>query len=99
MTEATPELRRLLETDVRHQRVFLAALAGALPSWSAAELSWALHFANGLAHQCTDTNFTRLTALSDGACDTEDLEAVLSRALRFAVSGVMALADPPLKRI
>jgi len=98
MTESTPELRLLLETEVSHQRVFLAALARVLPAWSAAELCWALHFANGLAHQCTDTNFKRLTILSDGACDTEDLDAILARALRFALAGIAALSDFPLNR-
>lgn len=93
MTESTPELRNLLETEVSHQRVFLAAMARALPHWSAPELCWALHFANGLAHQCTDTNFKRLKALSDGACDTDDLDAILSRAVRFAVSGITALSE------
>jgi hypothetical protein len=98
MTESTPELRHLLETDVSHQRVFLAALARALPSWSVPDLCWALHFASGLAHQNTDTNFKRLKSLSDGACDTEDLDAILSRAVRFALGGIAALFPPSLKR-
>jgi AcrR family transcriptional regulator len=98
MTESTPELRLLLETDVRHQRMFLAALQRALPGWRTPELCWALHFVNGLAHICTDTNFKRLNCLSDAACDTEDLDAILARAVRFGLNGVRALADIPPKK-
>jgi AcrR family transcriptional regulator len=91
MSEATPQLRQLLETDVSHQKPFIAALKSALPGRGDADLSWALHFAGGLAHQCTDANFKRVRVLSGGACDTENLPAVLDRALRFALGGIAAL--------
>jgi AcrR family transcriptional regulator len=98
MTESTPELRHLLETEVSQQRVLLATLARALTDWSAPELCWALHFANRLAHPCADANFERLNALSDGACDTDDLDAILARPVRFALGGVTALAESPPQR-
>jgi AcrR family transcriptional regulator len=87
IAEATPDL----ESDVRHLTGFLAPLARALPGWSEAEVCWALHFAIGVSHQCTDMNFRRLKALSDGRCDTEDVGAVLARAVRFAEGGIEAL--------
>jgi AcrR family transcriptional regulator len=92
LAEVTPELRKILESDVSHQRAFLAPLARALPHLSEPEVCWALHFAGALAHQCTDTNFKRLAALSTGGCDVEDAKAVFERAVRFAVGGIAALA-------
>ncbi len=92
ITEATPELRAILETDVSHQRRFVAALARALPDFAREDVCWAFHFANALPHQCTDTSFRRLTVLAAGACDTEDVAAILERAVRFAIGGVEALA-------
>ena len=92
ITEATPELRRILESDVSHLRGFLKAMARALPHLSETEVCWALHFTVALPHQCTDTNFKRLTALSEGRCDTLDMSAVVERAVRFALGGIATLA-------
>jgi AcrR family transcriptional regulator len=90
-SEATPELRHILETDVTHLKRFLPPLARAMPGCSQAEVCWALHFAVGLTHQLTDTQVTRLGALSDGGCDAVDAEAALERAVKFALGGVRAL--------
>ena len=76
-----------------HLRGFLAALARALPHLSKPEVCWALHFAVALPHQCTDTHFKRLKALSDNGCDTEDVAAVLDRAVRYAIGGIEAFAE------
>jgi AcrR family transcriptional regulator len=92
MSEPTPELRKLLETEVSHLKRFRAALARALPRLADAEVGWALHFALALPHQCTDTHFARLRALTDGQCDTADMESLLARAIRFASGGIAALA-------
>jgi hypothetical protein len=67
-------------------------LTRALPRLSQPEVCWALHFTTALPHQCTDMNFKRLKALSDSGCDTEDVEAVLDRAVCFAIAGIEALA-------
>ena len=91
IAEATPDLRKILETDVRHLQRFLAALARALPGWKDREVCWALHFALGAPHQCTDMQLKRLDALSDKQCDTADVEAVLDRAVRFSLGGILAL--------
>jgi len=92
IAEVTPDLRKILESDVSHLRGFLAALTRALPRLSQPEVCWALHFTTALPHQCTDMNFKRLKALSDSGCDTEDVEAVLDRAVRYAIGGIEALA-------
>jgi AcrR family transcriptional regulator len=91
LSEATPELRKILETDVSHLQRFLAPLARAMPGCSEAEACWALHFVVGLPHQCTDTNFKRLDALSGGRCDTQNAGGALERAVSFALGGVGAL--------
>ncbi len=91
MAEVTPELRRILETDVSHLRGFVLPMARSLPQLSEPEVCWALHFALGLPHQCTDTNFKRVKVLSDGQCNTADVQGVLERAIRFAVGGIEAM--------
>lgn len=91
MAEATPELRQILESDVSHLKGFVAPLAQALPHLSEPEVCWTLHFAVGLPHQCTDMHFKRLAALSDGRCDASDVQAMLERAIAFAVGGAAAL--------
>ena len=91
LAEATPELSKLLETDVSHQRPFVAALLRALPGWRESEACWALHFAGGLVHQCSGTNFKRLEVLSQGRCDTADMPALIERAVRFALGGIEAM--------
>jgi AcrR family transcriptional regulator len=96
LAEATPELRLILETDVSHLRHFIPALARALPSRTEAEVCWALHFALGLLHQCTDTNHRRLGILSGGRCDTDDVQAVLDRIVAFAVAGIAAMESPAI---
>lgn len=93
MSEPTPELRKLLETEVGHLKRFQAAFARALPHFDEAEVGWALHFALALPHQCTDTHFARLRMLTDGRCDTDDMESLLARAIRFASGGIAALAE------
>lgn len=92
LAEGTPELRVILESDVSHLKAFLRPLARALPHLSEAEVCWALHFALGAVHQSTDTNYKRVQLLSDGQCDTTDVEAVLDRAIRFSAGGIAALS-------
>lgn len=92
LVEVTPELRKILETDVSHWRVFLTPMRRALPQMSQADICWSLHFAAGVAHQCTDSNFKRVRVLSDGECNTDDVQAILERAIRFAIAGIEALA-------
>jgi AcrR family transcriptional regulator len=91
LAEATPELRKILESDVSHLAGFVPPMARALPHLSEPEVCWALHFAAGLPHQCTDTFFKRLAVLSGGRCDASDAGATLERAVAFAVGGIEAL--------
>ena len=92
ITEATPELRAILESDVSHLRGFHKALAKALPKFTKVEVCWALHFTLALPHQCTDTNLRRLSVLSEGKCNTDNMSAIAERAVSFALGGIDAMA-------
>ena len=92
ISEATPELRKILETDVSHLRGFLPPLARALPDCRARRRC-AGRCISPLACRISapTRKFKRLEALSDGRCDTADVRAVLERAVRFALGGIEAL--------
>lgn len=90
LAEVTPELRKIPETDVSHLKLFLAPLQCALPQLAPTEVVWAQHFAGGLAHQCTDTNFKHVRTLSVDVCETDDA-AVQEHATRFVIAGIKAI--------
>jgi hypothetical protein len=69
-------------------RKFAAAMRRSLPGRDEVDLYWGLHFALAMAHQ-TIRDSERLTKLSEGKCDLNDVEAIIDRVV--AVS-VMALA-------
>jgi len=71
-------------------RKFAAAMRRALPNRDEAELFWGLHFALAMAHH-TIRDSERLTRLSDGRCDLDDVEALIARVVSVAV---MALNVP-----
>jgi hypothetical protein len=50
----------------------------ALPDCDEADLYWGLHFALAMAHQ-TIRDTERLTKLSEGKCDLDDVEALIER--------------------
>jgi AcrR family transcriptional regulator len=86
--ESVPPIRRIRNREIDHLRKFVAALARALPGHSEAELCWGLHFALAMAQQ-TVRDTERLTKLSDGKCDVDDVEGIIARVVSVAV---MALA-------
>jgi hypothetical protein len=66
----------------------------ALPGRDEADLYWGLHFALAMAHQ-TIRDSERLTKLSEGSCDLDDVDGIIERIV--AVS-VMALSGEETKR-
>jgi hypothetical protein len=92
-------LRGLLESDVSHVMHFLRALERALPRANQSQISWSLHFAASLAMECTDTQLKRLAAYSQGACDVQDLNAMVDRAVSFAAAGIAALCSTSSARV
>ncbi len=87
--ETVPPIRRIKNREVDHLRKFAAALRRSLPDCGEAALDWGLHFALAMAHQTTrDTE--RLTKLSEGQCDVNDVEAVIDRIVEAAAMTLTA---------
>jgi AcrR family transcriptional regulator len=95
--ETTPGIRQVLDKDVGHLQRFILALARALPRLSHEEICWRLHFTLGLMHY-TISEQRRLDALSAGACDLADVEAIIARAVDFAAAGFMPAARVGARR-
>jgi AcrR family transcriptional regulator len=86
--ESVPPIRRIKNREVDHLRKFAAAMRRSLPGRDDAELFWGLHFALAMSHH-TIRERERLTKLSEGKCDLDDVQGIIERVV--AVS-VMALA-------
>ena len=89
--ESVPPIRRIKNREIDHLRKFAAAMRRSLPDRDEVDLYWGLHFALAMAHQ-TIRDSERLTKLSEGSCDLNDVEGIIDRIV--AVS-VMALAARP----
>jgi AcrR family transcriptional regulator len=87
--ESVPPIRRIKNREIDHLRKFAAAMRRSLPGRDQVDLYWGLHFALAMAHQ-TIRDSERLTKLSEGSCDLNDVEGIIERVV--AVS-VMALTD------
>ena len=92
--ESVPPIRRIRNREIDHLRKFVTALRRALPDRSEADLYWGLHFALAMAQQ-TVRDSERLTKLSEGKCDLDDVEGVIARVVDVAV---MALSGAPGSR-
>jgi AcrR family transcriptional regulator len=86
--ESVPPIRRIRNREIDHLRKFVAAMRHSLPSHSDVELYWGLHFALAMAQQ-TVRDSERLTKLSDGKCDVDDVEGIVARVVAVAVMGLM----------
>jgi AcrR family transcriptional regulator len=86
--ESVPPIRRIKNREVDHLRKFAAALRRALPGHDAVDLSWGLHFALAMAHQ-TVRDSERLTRLSEGSCDLDDVEAIIERIVALSAMALM----------
>ena len=82
--ESVPPIRRIRNREIDHLRKFVVALRRALPDRGEAELYWGLHFALAMAQQ-TVRDSERLTKLSEGQCDLDDVEGVIARVVDVAV--------------
>jgi AcrR family transcriptional regulator len=92
--ESVPPIRRIKNREIDHLRKFAAAMRRSLPDCSDTDLYWGLHFALAMAHQ-TIRDSERLTKLSEGKCDLDDVAGVIDRIV--AISAV-ALAGPEARR-
>ena len=76
--ESVPPIRRIKNREVDHLRKFAAAMRRSLPDRSEVDLYWGLHFALAMAHH-TIRERERLTKLSDGKCDLNDVQGIIDR--------------------
>ena len=93
--ETVPPIRRIRNREIDHLRKFVAAMRRALPDRAEVELYWGLHFALAMAQQ-TVRDSERLSKLSDGQCDLDDVEGVINRVVAvaaIALSGGAALKE------
>jgi AcrR family transcriptional regulator len=86
--ESVPPIRRIRNREIDHLRKFIAAMRRALPDRAEVELYWGLHFALAMAQQ-TVRDSERLTKLSDGQCDLDDVEGVIERVVQVAVMALV----------
>jgi AcrR family transcriptional regulator len=97
--ESVPPIRRIKNREIDHLRKFADAMRRSLPDRSDVDLYWGLHFALAMAHQ-TVRDSERLTKLSEGLCDLNDVDGIIERIVALSVkalAGDAAVSKPPLK--
>jgi len=91
-----PPIRRIKNREVDHLKKFAAAMARSLPGRGEVDLYWGLHFALAMAHH-TIRESERLTRLSEGLCDLDDVAGIIERIVAVSVTaltgGVAKAAD------
>src|SRR5580693_9018558 len=85
--ESVPPIRRIKNREIDHLRKFAAAMRRSLPDCSDADLYWGLHFALAMAHQ-TIRDSERLTKLSEGSCDLNDVQGIIERIVAVSVTAL-----------
>jgi AcrR family transcriptional regulator len=85
--ESVPPIRRIRNREIDHLRKFVAAMRRAMPDRSDVDLYWGLHFALAMAHQ-TIRDSERLTKLSEGLCDLNDIVGVIDRIVAVSVKAL-----------
>src|SRR6202795_1952513 len=97
--ESVPPIRRIKNREVDHLRKFIAAMRRAMPGRDDTELYWGLHFALAMSHH-TIREKERLTKLSDGKCDLNDVQAIVDRVVAVSVMALTtggAQSKPPAR--
>jgi AcrR family transcriptional regulator len=82
--ESVPPIRRIRNREIDHLRKFAAAMRRAMPARDETELYWGLHFALAMAHH-TIREKERLTKLSEGKCDLDDVAGIIERVVAVSV--------------
>jgi AcrR family transcriptional regulator len=94
--ESVPPIRRIKNREIDHLRKFAAAMRRSLPGRDEVDLYWGLHFALAMAHQ-TIRDSERLTKLSEGSCDLDDVVGIIERivavSVRALAGGEVKIAD------
>ena len=87
--ESVPAIRRIRNREIDHLRKFIAAMRRSLPGMPDVELYWGLHFALAMAQQ-TVRDSERLTKLSEGKCDVDDVDGIITRVVSVSVMALTA---------
>lgn len=87
--ESVPPIRRIKNREIDHLRKFAGAMRRSLPDRSEVEIYWGLNFALAMAHH-TIRESERLTKLSEGKCNLDDVEDVVARVVRVATMALTA---------
>jgi AcrR family transcriptional regulator len=95
--ETVAPIRRIKNREIDHLKKFAAAMRRALPDCSEVDLYWGLHFALAMAHQ-TIRDSERLTKLSEGRCDLNDVEGIIERIVALSVKALTAGHDSVIKQ-
>jgi AcrR family transcriptional regulator len=82
--ESVAPIRRIKNREIDHLRKFAAAMRRSLPDRSEVDLYWGLHFALAMAHQ-TIRDSERLTKLSEGLCDLNNVAGIIDRIVAVSV--------------
>src|ERR1700739_3168418 len=82
--ESVPPIRRIKNREIDHLRKYAAAMRRSHPPVSEVDLYWGLHFALAMAHQ-TIRDSERLTKLSEGSCDLNDVQGIIERIVAVSV--------------
>ncbi len=85
--ETVPPIRRIRNREIDHLRKFAAAMRRSLPGRDEVDFYWSLHFALAMAHQ-TIRDSERLTKLSEGLCDLNDVEGIIERIVAVSVKAL-----------
>src|SRR5258707_14085170 len=82
--ESVPPIRRIKNREIDHLRKFVGAMRRSLPGRNQVDLYWGLHFALAMAHQ-TIRDSERLTKLSEGSCDLDNVQGIIERIVAVSV--------------
>lgn len=94
--ESVPPIRRIRNREVDHLRKFIAAMRRSLPGRDDVDLYWGLNFALAMAHH-TIREKERLTKLSEGLCDLNDVQGIIDRVVSVSVMA-LAAGETPAKK-
>jgi AcrR family transcriptional regulator len=82
--ESVPPIRRIKNREIDHLRKFAAAMRRSVAARRVGDLFWGLHFALAMAHH-TIRESERLTKLSEGLCDLNDVQGIIERIVAVSV--------------
>jgi AcrR family transcriptional regulator len=85
--ESVAPIRRIKNREIDHLKKFAAAMRRSLPGRGEGDLYWGLHFALAMAHH-TIRESERLTKLSEGVCDLDDVAGIIERVVAVSVTAL-----------